>query len=77
MASTSPKVLLTKTRAHEILSSVMDTQMTNTKYNVIETSTKQIVATCASLQAARRKADKFDLQYGAVNHSVKAVQEAA
>ncbi len=43
-------------------------------YNVIDRQTQQIVGTYATLKAARRSADRKDLQYGAIRYMVRAVE---
>lgn len=40
-------------------------------YNVIDIKNKEIVATCKTRKAARTKADKLDMIYGAIRYSVQ------
>jgi hypothetical protein len=40
-------------------------------YQVIDLRTNQVVATRKSKTAARRLADKLDLEYGAIRYSVR------
>ena len=44
-------------------------------YQVICTSTGDVISIHESAVAAHRKADKLDLAYGAVRYSVRSVQE--
>lgn len=46
--------------------------MTN-KFQVIDSKTGDVVGTYGSRKAASRKADKLDLEYGAIRYAVKAV----
>ncbi len=43
-------------------------------YNVVDRQTQKIVGTYATLKAARRSADRKDLQYGAIRYLVRPVQ---
>jgi hypothetical protein len=45
--------------------------MMNTTYQVIDIRTNEVVATRSTRKAARRLADKLDLEYGAIRYSVK------
>lgn len=40
-------------------------------YQVINIRTKEIIGTYKTLKRARNKADKKDLEYGAINYTVK------
>ena len=43
-------------------------------YQVIDTHTKNVVGTYSSRVRATRKANRLDLEYGAIRHAVKAVE---
>ena len=43
-------------------------------YQVIDIKTSMIIKTCATRKAARAKADKIDLAYGAVRYVVRFVE---
>lgn len=43
-------------------------------YQVIDTQTKYIMGTYSTKRRATRKADKLDLEYGAIRYTVIAVQ---
>lgn len=40
-------------------------------YNIVDLRTKEVVATCKSRKAARSKADRMDLIFGAIRYSVQ------
>lgn len=42
-------------------------------YHVVEHGTNRVVRTYPTLRAARRLADKLDLEYGAIHYFVQAV----
>lgn len=42
-------------------------------YQVVDLQTKQVIGTYGNRKAASRRADKLDLQYGAIRYSVRVV----
>ena len=42
-------------------------------YHIIDTKTGLTVATASTRRAARRKADRLDLEYGAIRYAVRFV----
>lgn len=44
-----------------------------TKYQVIDNVTKAVQGTYATRKRARSRADKLDLQYGAIRYSVQTI----
>jgi hypothetical protein len=47
----------------------------NMTYQVIDTKTQTVVATCKTSKAARAKQDRLDLAYGAVRYTVRMVED--
>ena len=43
----------------------------NKQYQVINIRTKDVVGSYSTRKAAQRRADKMDLEYGAINYAVK------
>jgi hypothetical protein len=44
------------------------------KYQVIDRQTGNVMGTYSSRTSASRKADKLDLEYGAIRYAVKAIE---
>jgi len=59
--------------AHHASEDLKVSACAGTKYQVIDNQTGYVVGTYSSRKLASRKADKLDLQYGAIRYGVKAI----